>query len=492
MINSPVKRLNRYSRHKRATSLTLALLLCGTSFFARAYEPVEPGETKAWFEDAKFGIFIHWGIYSVPGYAPVDNYPNVNRSLLEELWLVIKNGGEQETAYAEWYKSNLAKSGLTTERFHQEHYGEDFDYYDFAPIFNESIKQWQPQNWARTFREVGAKYVVLVSKHHDGFTLWPSAWPSEHIPEGKGTAARNIVGELTDAVRSEGLAMGLYFSGGIDWSYGASYDFTPLGWHDYPQDFIENTDRQLEELIEQYQPDILWNDISYPVDSRVVSIVENYRQEIPHGVVNNRWREVPRSELKPDFGTPEYATHNSIQPFKWETSRGLGYSYGYNRMDSEETTLSREELIHFLIDVVSKNGNLLLNIGPKADGSIPAIQLDRLQTLGEWLAINGEAIYGTRPWLRAEGQTTSGIDIRFTQKEGGKRLFATLLARPDSGELSLENIAVPAGSLLTLLGSEGTLEWKTQGENIVLQWPEHTVESHAYVLEFSAPGKPLH
>jgi alpha-L-fucosidase len=467
-------------------SLLAAILLAAASLFAQAYEPVEPGETQAWYEDAKFGIFIHWGIYSVPGYAPVDHHPDVSRSLLEELWHIIKNGGETETAYAEWYKNNLAKTGMSTERYHREHYGEDFDYYDFAPMFNQAIQQWRPEEWAATFREIGAKYVVLVSKHHDGFTLWPSAYPSAHIPEGKATASRNIVGELSDAVRKQGLYMGLYYSGGIDWSYGASYDFSPLGRHDYPPDFIENTDKQLEELIAKYQPDILWNDISYPVESRVVSIVNDFRQQVPHGVINNRWREVPRSQVKPDFGTPEYATHDRIQPFKWETSRGLGYSYGYNRMDSEQTTLSRKELIHFLIDVVSKNGNLLLNIGPKADGSIPEIQLDRLKALGEWLAINGEAIYGTRPWDRAEGSTGDGIPIRFTHKKEQNRLYAILLQSPPLGELTIGNLSLAAGSHLRILGSPQQLAWQQRGNDILVDWPQNIPVSHAYAVEIEA------
>lgn len=449
------------------------------------YDRVDNGETQSWFEDAKLGIFIHWGIYSVPGYAPVESPPYSGHSLLEMLWFVIKNGGMPETTYAEWYQYSLSKSGSATERFHNEQFGADFDYYDFALLFNQSIKRWQPVDWARIFREAGAKYVVLTSKHHDGFTLWPSASSSVHIPQGSGSANRDIVGELTQAVRAEGLFMGLYFSGGIDWSYDASHDFSPLGRHDYPGDFVENTDKQLREIIDQYRPDILWNDIGYPVESQIAALIEDYRSKVPHGVINNRWREVSLNEVKPDFSTPEYATHSEIQPFKWETSRGLGYSYGYNRMDSEETTLTSKELIHLLIDVVSKNGNLLLNIGPNADGSIPPIQLDRLQVLGRWLSVNGDAIYGTRPWSRAEGTTDSGIPIRFTQRGLGKWLYVTLLEQPAAEEVIISNLEIANGSTLRLLGSEAEVNWKRSGVNIVVSWPEDAAEAEAYVLEFT-------
>lgn len=448
------------------------------------YDPVGSGETQQWFEDAKLGIFIHWGIYSVPAYAPVDNEPEINPGLLKLLWIIIKNGGLPETSYSEWYKSNLSKSGSDTERFHNETYGADFDYYDFAPMFNQSIKQWDPVDWAKTFRKAGAKYVVLTSKHHDGFTLWPSAYPSARIPEGKRSAVRDIVGELTDAVRSENLHMGLYFSGGIDWSYAASHDFSPLGRHTYPSDFVTNTDRQLQEIIDKYRPDILWNDIGYPTNSQVTKHIQRYRSLVPGGIINNRWRDVPTHQVKPDFGTPEYAIHSETQPFKWEASRGLGYSYGYNRMDNEDTTLSRKELVHLLIDIVSKNGNLLLNIGPKSDGSIPAIQLDRLKALGKWLSVNGDAIYGTRPWLKAEGSTLSGIPIRYTKKEDS--IYAILMGRPSTAEVSIRNLKMPEGSTLRLLTNGEELKWRTAGDNIVVSWPKEVAKDHAYALEFRA------
>ncbi|MFS1526023.1 alpha-L-fucosidase [Microbulbifer sp. 2304DJ12-6] len=460
--------------------LLLGMLL-GAS--ALAYDPVEEGETEAWYEDAKLGIFIHWGLYSVPGYAPVEHYPDVSRSFLEEVWEFIKNGGEVESAYAEWYLHNLKKEGGKTEHYHRAQFGQDFDYYNFAKTFNQAVQQWQPQSWASLFEQVGARYVVLVSKHHDGFTLWPSQYPSANIPRENARASRDIVGELSEAVRNAGLHMGLYFSGGIDWSYNASYDFTPLGWHAYPEDFIHNTDNQLEELVERYQPDILWNDISYPEGSRVVDIIHRYRQQRPHAVINNRWRDISRAEIKPDFATPEYATYADIQPFKWETSRGLGYSYGYNQLDSEQTTISRKALIHFLVDVVSKNGNLLLNIGPKADGTIPDIQLDRLKGLGEWMAVNSEAIYKTRPWIRAEGKTKEGGDVRYTATDDA--LYATLLSAPSAERVTLLDTPVGKIGTVSLLGFEGELDWQHQDGNITFHWPETAANAHAYVIKIS-------
>ena len=153
-----------------------------------------------------------------------------------------------------------------------------------------------------------------------------------------------------------------------------------------------------------------------------------------------------------DYVTPEYAVMDEIQEEKWETCRGLGRSFGINKYEPEENYLSTEEVIHMLIDIVSKNGNLLLNIGPNADGSISEIQLDRLNGLGRWLSVNGESIFGTRPWERAEGKTTDGLGIRFTRKEN--IIYAILLGTPQSGKLNIESLPVQKNSNVSFLGVE--------------------------------------
>jgi alpha-L-fucosidase len=175
---------------------------------------------------------------------------------------------------------------------------------------------------------------------------------------------------------------------------------------------------------------------------------------------------------------------DDIYPEKWETCRGLGYSFGYNQVEGPEQTIKEDELIHLLIDVTSKNGNLLLNVGPKADGSIPAIQEERLRALGAWLGTNGEAIFGTRPWERAAGKTTDGIDVRFTRK--GETVYAILLAKPKASEVTILSVPVAEGATVTLLGT-GDLAWTAKEGNLQVTLPANLPVAHAYAIKIAKP-----
>jgi alpha-L-fucosidase len=176
---------------------------------------------------------------------------------------------------------------------------------------------------------------------------------------------------------------------------------------------------------------------------------------------------------------------DDITEFKWETCRGLGYSFGYNQLEGPEHTISEEALVHLLVDIVSKNGNLLLNVGPKADGSIPEIQLARLRALGKWLAANGEAIYGTRPWKRAEGTTAEGIAVRFTRK--GDVLFAILLGTPPGRSVTIRSLAVGRGARVSLLGTPGTIAYEAVAGDLKIQFPHALSPAPAHALKIE-PG----
>ena len=423
-----------------------------------------------WYADAKLGIFIHWGLYSVPGWAPV-SHPEHDFANQD----YIKNN-----PYAEWYYNSMRIEGSPTQKYHREKYGADYDYYNFAATFDREIQKWDPDAWAKVIKEAGAKYVVLTSKHHDGFTLWPSATPNPTLPADRQHASRDLVGELTTAVRKQGLRMGLYYSGGYDWTFvpgpiRVSEDYEKV--KPESEAYGKYADAQVRELIHRYKPALLWNDIDYPRSGHPLELMAEYYAAVPDGVIDNRFG-VKHS----DFTTPEYETLGRINPKKWEECRGLGRSFGYNRAEGEAETIAPAELIHLLADIVSKNGNLLLDIGPEADGTIPAVQLERLKILGKWMAQNGEAIYGTRPWNRAEGETKEGIAVRFTSK--GPQVYALLLGIPKSSSLTIKAVRPKKGSEIYLLGSNRPLGWTQQGEDVQIDLGSAAAGEYAMALRF--------
>jgi len=436
-----------------------------------------------WFDDAKLGIFIHWGIYSVPAYAPQEMEPliGVNYDTVRKAaGFYLQNGRMPEDPYAEWYLHKLRQPDSHTSAFHREHYGEQFNYYDFMAPFNAQNAQWNPQQWAQTFKRLGARYVVLTTKHHDGVTLWPSNQNNPKLADHHQATARDIVGELTAAVREEGLRMGLYYSGGVDWSLGAEWTVIngDRANNPYSDEYTAYADYHWLELIERYQPDILWNDILYPVQGNVSRIVSEFRRHKPEGIVNNRWYP---AAVEAQYSTPEYQAINDITPYKWEAIRGLGYSFGYNRIDDDWTTLTQRDLIHYFVDTVSKNGNLLINIGPLPDGTIPNIQMDRLNALGDWLDMNGEAIYRSRPWVQFQGTTSDDDSLRFTQKDD--HLYAIFLDQPKNRVVQIQGLNAPAGSTVTMLGHDTPLIWENQGRHLEVALPRRLPGKHAYVLK---------
>ncbi|MHA1452716.1 MAG: alpha-L-fucosidase [Promethearchaeota archaeon] len=469
-----------------------------------------------WFHNAKLGIFIHWGLYSVPAFA------EITKSFGEIMETETLGSQFAHNPYSEWYLNSLRIEGTKTYEYHQKEYGPDFKYEDFAPIFNEEIKKWNPEEMANIFQQAGAKYVVLVTKHHDGFTMWKSDCPNPNPGKQNYHASRDIVGELTNAVDNLGMKMALYYSGKIDWSFDEYFI------KDIPT-MLDNEPRQPEypdysqnhwyELIRKYKPWILWNDIGYPKNADKLKLFADYFNENPEGLINDLWIQMPawvrrlirrpriskfitkianlyvekrrksgksvESPYNPlyDFSTPEYQTESEIKDYKWETCRGLGNSFGYNKQEKEENYLSPKELIHQLIDVVSKNGNLLINIGPKADGTIPVIQKKLILDLGAWLKINGEAIYGTRSWKIPEAISKEGIPIRFTTKE--YEMFMILLDKPELPTLIIQDIKFPDISEINLIGNKQEVKWGIVEDTLVLELPRDIIESHAYAFKIT-------
>ena len=186
-----------------------------------------------------------------------------------------------------------------------------------------------------------------------------------------------------------------------------------------------------------------------------------------------------------DFISPEYQTLDKINPKKWEECRGLGRSFGYNRAEGEAETIAPDELIYLLVDVVSKNGNLLLDVGPEADGTIPDVQMTRLKALGAWLQVNGDAIYATHPWKRAAGETAEGIPVRFTQKDSAT--YAILLGQPKAATATFKSLSVKPGTKIYLLGNASPLVWSQQGDNLRVDLPTGLTGHYAYSFRIAGP-----
>lgn len=451
-----------------------------------------------WYNDAKFGVFIHWGAFAVPGFAP-------RLGSIGEAFAKDYDRAVAMVPYTEWYRNAIKVPGTPSAAFHKENYG-DAPYTDFKQPFEEGLKHWDPAAWAEAFRDAGARYVVLVTKHHDGLCLWPSDIANRH--ENDWNTNRDVVGELAKAVRAAGLRFGVYYSGGIDWTFnrrpmrtlGDFISSTPGG--DYPAYAMA----QVRELIERYEPSVLWNDISWPTRPKpLYQLFADYYQAVPDGVVNDRWvaasfqrdllkiplmRKYMDRKLKAalskqsdadskgiipppvphsDFRTPEYAAFADIQIKKWEATRGMSHSFGFNRNDTDADYASAETLIHDFIDAVSRNGNLLLNVGPRGiDAAIPDEQLKRLKQFGAWLRANGDAIYGTRPWTRSDGETDSGQAVRFTSAPG--RVNLIFKGSISSNQLLVKNVAITGTAYRLSDASPVTLE--ARGPDLLLTFVE--------------------
>ena len=442
--------------------------------YEATWDSIRTHTVPDWYNDAKLGIFIHWGLYSVPAWAPPSG----------ELGKVDRNKWFYQNPYAEWYLNSLRLKDSPTYKHHIETYGANFDYYDFAPIFDKDVRKWKPSEWAKLFHETGARYVVLTSKHHDGFRLWPSRVPNPKRPSESITAKRDLVGELTSAVRAEGLKMGLYYSGGLDWTFEPrpiASEAEMRSTAPKTEEYARYADAHWRELTERYQPAVMWNDITYPKLGKLTEIFSEYYNRVPEGVIDDRF-----SVDFSDFTTPEYSHYDKITPKKWESCRGLGFSFGYNRVEGPKEVIASDKLIALLIDIVSKNGNLLLNIGPRPDGSISDIQLDRLHALGRWLRVNGEGIFGSRPWVRASAKSTEGIDIRFTTK--GDSLYAFLLSQPAQG-VTIPSLQAKNGTTVSVLGAAAAVQWSQKEGNLIIPASRASGE-YAWALKITPAPEP--
>ncbi len=485
----------------RPTALLLtsvaAMIAAPVSAAEGKYEPrwesLDARLTPEWFLDAKFGIFIHWGLYSVPSWGKV---------------------GE----YAEWYwnKMHDREPDNPWWQYHKANYGETFDYKDFAPQFRAQL--FNADQWAEIFLRSGAKYIVPTSKHHEGFCLWPSAeatktwgrpWNAAEIGP-----KRDLMRELSEAVRKRGMKFGFYYSL-YEW-------YNPLWLANRKRYVDEHMFPQFKDVVTRYQPAIIFSDGEWDMPSKdwrseeLLAWLFNYSAVKDYVVINDRWGKECRHKHG-GYWTTEYAAGLKDGSHPWEESRGMAFSYGHNRAERIDHYKTGREFIMVLIDLVSRGGNLLLDIGPDGDGTIPPIMEQRLVEIGDWLKVNGEAIYGTRfagrscQWTEGKlpEQKFGEYMVKYNlmdqigqkpTKDGGavKQVFFT--RKPDAlyaitpgwpgKQLVLRDVKVPVNAAVTMLGVPGALNTRVEGNSLVIETPALSPDAvpcrHAYA--FKIPG----
>lgn len=462
------------------------------------WESLQQTRVPQWYLDGKFGIFIHWGLYSVPAFGN------------------------------EWYPRNMYIQGSKEFEHHVKTYGPQsrFGYKDFIPMFTAA--QYDPAAWADLFRRAGARFVVPVAEHHDGFAMYDSQltqWTAAKMGP-----KRDLIGELAQAVRQQGMVFGAsshraehwwFMNGGRAFDsdvndpdyadfYGPAVPIETLDWKSrdweprpsalYLEDWLARTC----ELVDRYRPQLLWFDwwieqiVFQPYIQRFAAYYYNRASEWGLEVaINYKNQSFAEGSAVLDI---ERGQLKEIRPFFWQNDTSISKnSWGYVEQQDYKNATS---IIGDLVDIVSKNGALLLNIGPRPDGTIPEAEQQILLEIGDWLARNGEAIYGTRPWrVFGEGPTEipegsfsdtkrapfTSRDIRFTQK--GSTLYATALDWPE-GELIIHTLGsesspepLPAITRVSLLGYAQELTWTQDAQCLKIQTPAQKVGQHAYVFK---------
>ena len=468
--------------------------------FQPDWDSLKHYQVPKWYQDAKFGIFIHWGLYSVPAF---DN---------------------------EWYPRNMYLQGHKDFEHHVATYGPQakFGYKDFIPQFK--AEKFDARAWADLFRKAGAKYVVPVAEHHDGFAMYDSGlndWSAAKMGP-----KRDVVGELATAVRANGLHFGasshraehyFFMNGGREFDsdvrdpkYASFYGPAHAGvtdkdgqkWAAHPDAvYLDDWLARTTEIVTKYHPEVVWFDWWIntkefePYLKRFAAFYYNDAAKNKYtAAINYKYTAYPEGTAVLDI---ERGLLDSSRSFLWQTDTSVSIkSWGYIKGD---TFRSPESLIQQLIDIVSKNGCLLLNVGPKPDGTIPEEAQRLLLDMGRWLKVNGEAIYGTRPWtVSGEGPTKvqggsfhdtetkgySAQDIRFTTK--GDVLYAIALGWPDGGDLTIKSLGEGAPNAPTtaishvhLLGSDAEIRSNRDKNGLHLHVPARRVGEYAYVFKIS-------
>ena len=444
--------------------LMFAILLL-TSLFTQAQKDFLNESTHdrdsrmQWWRDATFGMFIHWGAYAVPA----GEYK-----------------GKVVNGVAEWIMHTGNIPIPEYEKFVRQ----------FNPV------QFDAKEWVRIAKDAGMKYIVITSKHHDGFSLWDSKVSTYDIMDAS-PFKRDILKELSDACKEAGIKMCFYHSI-MDW-----HEPDAESKKEYTHQHAENPDfaryreqflkPQLKELIEKYDPAVLWFDGEWIPEwteeqgRDLYTYLRNIKSDL---IINNRVGK-GRAGMQGmnlyknaagDFGTPEQEILEGTSDTDWESCMTMNDSWGFKRTDNNWK--SAELLIHNLIDITAKGGNYLLNVGPTAEGFIPQASVERLKEMGEWLSINKEAIYATKSTKKyKEG------DVKYTISKDNKFVYA-ISTKPVNGQLQLTNVAVKKGTKIYMLGVNRPLSFMIDSNgNLIIDWPSNLPCKYAWTIRIEGNAK---
>jgi alpha-L-fucosidase len=482
----------------RLESLPFGAPQRGAPDYEATLESLSNHPIPRWYEDAKFGVFFHIGVYTVPAWAPLPPGPLTN-----------PGGGQY---YAEQYMVQLMTPESATWAHHRDVYGTQFIYDDFIPQYR--VEKFDPERWIKLAVDAGARYFVPTAKHREGFSNFRTR--TTHRNSVDMGPRRDLIKDLvTTARRTSDLKVGIYY--GLQDTFSPAYAGEPprnpytgevipyAGYqpiNDYVQDALHP---QFKEIIDKYDPDLLWGDAQFAKPRSYWRMPEI----IAHFYNNAKNRPKPKEvvadtrtvlgigddfttlDVPGFFTTPEYTGVADIKTSKWELSRGIGNSFAYNQLETEAQYSSAADLVHLLIDVVSKNGNLLLNAGVKSDGTIVPAQEERLREVGRWLRINGDAIYGSRPWMQFE-DPGANVPVRFTR--GAKAFYVIALAWPDKALTLSAAVPIEKDPEIRLLGGGSKrLSWHRDADRLVIDMPKDgasaTRSQHAYAFEIKPSGR---
>ena len=423
-------------------------------------ESLDRHQAPEWLLDAKFGMFIDWGLWSVAGWAPKK---------------------EEGAMYPDWYEFRI-DTDPAFMAYHEKNWGKDFGRDDFIPLF--MAKEYHPEYLVNIAKEAGMKYIIPFCKHHSGFCLWPSSFTQRDA--GNMGPEKDLIKPLIERCREQDIKFGFYFST-EEWEYPLIGDNNEIYYHlwgkgatikdigkkcsgkipvkNFAEDYIIP---QSTEFIDKYDPDILWFDGEWETsvyDLRSYDIAAYFynqaegRKEVAvndrYGLENGERLRFKRGDI---FTSEFHDNDNKVKVHPWEANRGISQSFGYNWQDTEDNVITTEEFIEMFVDMVSHGGNLLLIVNLDGQGALPKVQETRLIDIGKWLKVNGEGIYGTRMY-----STVSEGPIRYTRSKDNQKVYAITTGWPGKS-LELTSVTPEKGSKIFLLGEDEPLKWSYDKE----------------------------